>query len=75
MNTFESLVGSHDVRFHPAVSADEHLISELEGLVPGITPSDASAGLVCHAASEGGRTAYGLGCQTFVGKGCMTPDN
>lgn len=76
MMHFQNLVGNEAATAAMTSNAlKAELSAELRALAPELDLFDADAAPQAHLASDMARTAYGLGCSTFVGKGCIADEN
>lgn len=73
---FHSLVGNEAATAAMTSNAlKAELSGELRALAPELDLFDSNAKPQAHLASGMARTGYGLGCSTFVGKGCIADEN
>jgi hypothetical protein len=69
---FQNLVGNESATAAITSKAlKAELSGELGALAPELDLFDSNAAPQAHLASGMARTADGLGCSTFVGKGCI----
>ncbi|MBT5435123.1 MAG: hypothetical protein P8Q36_02030 [Alphaproteobacteria bacterium] len=71
MMNFQLLAGSANETAHLAQGAGLLAAGELKGLVPEIVGTDSHGTPNADLASRSARTAYGMGCGTFIGPTCI----